>query len=111
MEITIEEESDIQVFYIQGEIDFYNSRKVGEAIRRSVSRKKNKIVLDLREVPYVDSSALIVLMKGVNELRRIDGSLKLVNVRESLRRVLDLTGLIAYIDIYYSVDHALASFA
>jgi len=73
--------------------------------------RKGHIVLDLAEVPYLDSAALGVLVDAVRRAREIGGALHLVNMTPFVRRAFDITRLIKIFQVHESVDAALAAIA
>jgi stage II sporulation protein AA (anti-sigma F factor antagonist) len=63
--------------------------RMGEVMNRSLGR----FVIDMAEVPYVDSRGLEVLKETTDELADSGRSLRLCATNETVREVLDLTGL------------------
>lgn len=70
-----------------------------------------RVILDLSEVPYFDSSVLGQLVHSHAILTKAGGGLKLASPSERISGVLSLTRLISVFDVYHSREDALASWA
>jgi anti-anti-sigma factor len=82
------------VVILVGEIDISTAGKLDRAIEQ-VSRPEPpaRVLLDLGGVTFCDSHGISLLVLASKRLARGGNELVLVNVRESLLRVLDITGL------------------
>ena len=81
------------------------------AIRQLVQRGSRKILLNLRDVHYIDSVGLSEIVEGFKTSRNAGGMLKLCEVVPGFRRLLDVTKLDRVIEVFESEDAALRSFA
>ncbi|MGH2651982.1 MAG: STAS domain-containing protein, partial [Actinomycetota bacterium] len=66
------------VLEVQGEVDLYTSSQLREAIVRLTEEDENRIVVDLYNVSFMDSSGLGVLVAGLKRARERGGELALV---------------------------------
>ncbi len=80
--------------------------RLAEAFDSSLGR----FVVDAREVPFVDSRGLELLVDSAGELGQSGRSLKLCGVGETVREVLDLTGLAPLFEFYEDVNAGSRSF-
>jgi anti-sigma B factor antagonist len=80
------------------------------AIRESVQRGSLKILLNLREVHYIDSNGLSEIVEGFKTSKTAGGMLKLCEVVPGIRRLLVVTKLDRVIEVFESEDAALSSF-
>lgn len=69
-----------------------------------------RVILDFANVPYVDSSALEVMLEFAEVQRSAGQAAKLASVTETCREILDLTDLLGEFEVYDSVDSAVRSF-
>ena len=99
MEIDTREQGGIVILSINGEIDLYNAPELKEAIQKLVDEKKNKIIVNLDRVSYVDSSGIGALISSFSNLKKQEGSLRICNVSGSVRKVFELTKLTTFFDI------------
>lgn len=84
-----------------------------EALRAHVThllRDRRSIVLHLGEVVFIDSSGLGTMVRTLTSTRQAHGDLKLCDVPEHVRKVLQLSHLTKLFDSHESEDHAVAAF-
>ena len=68
------------------------------------------IVLHMGEVGFIDSSGLGTMVRSLTSTRRAHGDLKLCNVPEQLRKVLEMSRLTQVFDTHESEEKAIAAF-
>lgn len=73
-------------------------------------RDRRSIVLHLGEVGFIDSSGLGTMVRALANTRQARGDLKLCNVPENVRKVLDMTRLTTVFDTHDSEEKAVAAF-
>jgi anti-sigma B factor antagonist len=71
--------------------------------------ERDKIVVNLEKVGFLDSTGLGVLVGGLKRVRAHDGSLDLVCTREQILKIFRITGLTKVFGIYETVDQAIAA--
>jgi anti-sigma B factor antagonist len=105
---TVTAGADCAVLRIVGEIDVYRAPQLRERVIQLLADGTRHLVADLREVDFVDSTGLGVLVGSLKRLRERDGSLTLVASRGRIPQLLDLTGLIRIFTLYQSVPEAIS---
>jgi len=110
MQISAEEKNGINIYRLSGDIDINTSPDVKKAFDRIVSQKKNKIVINLKAVGYVDSSGLATLVEILKNLRVYGGKLKLSNLSPKVKGLFEITRLDKLFDITQEEDQAVGSF-
>jgi anti-sigma B factor antagonist len=88
-----------------------NPAELLNAIRQLVQRGSRKILLNLRDVHYIDSEGLREIVEGFKTTKDEGGMLKLCEVVPGFRRLLVVTNLDRVIDVFESEGDALRSFA
>ena len=88
-----------------------NPAELVNAIRQLVQRGSRKILLNLRDVHYIDSDRLSEIVEGFKSTRNAGGILKLCEVVPGFRRLLVVTNLDRVIEVFESEGDALRSFA
>lgn len=73
-------------------------------------RDRRSIVLDLSEVGFIDSSGLGTIVRTLTSTRQARGELKLCNVPQHIRKVLELSHLTKLFDTHESEEKAVAAF-
>jgi len=84
-----------------------------ESLRAHVAwllRDRRSIVLHLGEVGFIDSSGLGTIVRTLTSTRQVHGDLKLCNVPEHVRKILELSHLAKLFDTHESEEKAVASF-
>ncbi len=111
MNIGVREHGKVVIIVPEGDI------KVGEgdiALRETVQRQldeaRQRIVLDLAQVRFMDSAGLGELVASLKRVRDAGGGLKVANVNQRISDALTVTQLVRVLDIYGSVEEAIASF-
>jgi anti-sigma B factor antagonist len=103
---------DVVVLEVSGRITVGEGSVVLRDIVRELADKGNrKIVLNLGEVVYVDSSGLGELVKTHTTIRNKGGELKLANISKRVGDLLQLTRLYMVFDIHKDEASAVRSFA
>jgi len=80
------------------------------AVRGLVADEKKKIILNLAEVDYIDSSGVGELVGCFTTVRNAGGELKLLNLTQKVHDVLHVTKLYTVFDIKDDEFHAVKSF-
>jgi len=75
-----------------------------------IEQDKKRVVIDLSQVDWMNSTGLGILISGYTTLRNTDGELKLANVTEKIQSLLTITKLVTVFEAYDSVDEAVQSF-
>jgi anti-sigma B factor antagonist len=96
------------VVRVGGELDVATGPALRSALIELVEGGARHVVLDLAEVPFVDSSALGVFVTGLKRLRIAGGTLRLAACQPPVRAVLKITSLDRVFFLYPSVEAALA---
>src|SRR5688572_21058451 len=81
-----------------------------EAVDRLVGLGCRKLLLNLQEVPYIDSGGLGVLVSKYCTLRRREGQPKLCNLTPRTAKVLDITRLLTVFGSFASEADGVKSF-
>ena len=85
MQVKHEDKNGVTVCYITGEIDINTAPQVKKAFDKLVGAKKEKLLINLKDVSYVDSSGLATLVEILKCLRSYGGKLKLSNLSAKVK--------------------------
>jgi len=88
------------VLSVAGELDMYTSPSLDEHLVALMVGDSPKIALDLSAVPFMDSSSLGILVVNLKRLRDRGGTMALVGVSGSPKKVLSITGIDRVIPVY-----------
>ena len=90
---------------VQDDADAFGQR-LEQALRQSMGR----LVIDVAEVPYLDSQGLEILTDAAEQLQSTGQSLRLSGANETLRTVFEITELHQHFDHYQDIHTAVRSF-
>ena len=82
-----------------------------DAITKLVDGGKAKIILNLADVPYVDSAGLGEIVRCYTTVSRKGGKLKLVNLTKKIQDLLAITKLLTVFECYDAEEEAIRSFS
>jgi anti-anti-sigma factor len=82
----------VLVLSVRGEIDLVSVPQLEEALRKAETSAAKRVVLDLADVEFMDSSGLHALLRAWQRFEQNRGRLVLSRVSPQVRRLLELTG-------------------
>jgi len=97
------------VLPLQGEIDLNVSPEIAQTFTELVRSKPPRVVVDLTNVTYIDSSGLAVLIVGMQQVKEYGGKFALVGLQNDVRSILETARLDQFFSTYPRVDDALAA--
>ena len=95
------------VVYATGDIDLERSPQFQQALLKLLDERPAHIVVNLKEVPYMDSSGVASLVKLLSRIRKSGSSLRLVELNERVRSLFEITRLDSVFDIRASEEEAI----
>jgi anti-sigma B factor antagonist len=111
MKIGKRKNGDVTILDLKGKI------LVGEGIDElrssiddSVKEKESKILLNFENVPYLDSTGLGEVVRSYTSVRKMGGTIKIVNLTNKVKDLLSVTKLITVFETFEDEDKALNSF-
>jgi len=104
----IETVDDAYVVQLGGELDLYNADRLKEALAEVAAKSPARVVVDLTEVDFMDSTALGALIEARTRLADGSGFLLAAPGVET-RRALQISGLDRHFSVHDSLSAALAT--
>ena len=102
---------DVTILDLRGEVRIgEGSIALRDAIRNLADTGKNKLLLNLAGVSYIDSSGIGELIANYTTVSRQGGQLKLLNLTDRIQNLLVITKLLTVFDAYDNEAEALQSF-
>ena len=87
-------DGDATVVALRGEIDLNNSPELrGELFTLLGRQSPKKLVLNLAQVPYMDSSAVAVLVETLQRVRKQGGKVCLTNLQPRVQGLIEIARL------------------
>jgi anti-sigma B factor antagonist len=90
----VEPASHAVVATVRGEIDLHNSPELrGVLLDLLAKHEPKRLVLNLGQVPYMDSSAIAVLVESLQKIRKIGGRIFLTDLQPRVKGLLEIARL------------------
>ena len=106
--IRIEAVGSARVVRLGGELDLYNAEQVRSALAEVLAQAPERVVVDLSEVEFIDSTALGVLIEARTKLENPRGFFLAAPALET-RRALQISGLDRHFSVLDTVPEALVA--
>jgi len=112
IQVTTRQVGDVSVIDVNGRITLGEGASIlRESIRDLVSKGNKKILLDLNDVSYIDSSGIGELVSGFTTVTNQGGTLKLLGLTKRVKDLLQITKLYTVFDVFDDEPGAIRSFA
>jgi anti-sigma B factor antagonist len=103
---------DVVVLDVKGRVTLGEGDELlKDKVNSLLNQGKNKIVLNLAEVPYVDSAGLGEIVRTYTTVSRQGGSLKLLNLTKRITDLLSITKLLTVFETFDAENDAVRSFS
>ena len=110
MEITTNESGSVMVLYLNGRLDLASGAGLKEQIKSFMSEQKCSLHLNLKDVDFINSSGLGVLVSIMKEIRMQKGRLTLSNMASYVKEIFEITQLSHIFEIYETEEEAVRSY-
>jgi anti-sigma B factor antagonist len=111
MELKVTQQDGVAIVEIVGELDAFNLAQASTAVDALVGADKPKVVLNLRLMSFINSSALGYLIKARKTALAHGGEIVIAHPRQMLRKLLVTLGLDKVYTIFETVEEAVKHFA
>ena len=101
-------DDDTHVLAVTGEIDLFTAPEFKQRMSALIDAGRSRIVVDLTQTTFIDSSSLGVLIGAHRRLKLRGGALLVVCDSEAIAKTFKITGLDGVFTLAASVDEALA---
>ena len=99
------------VVAVRGDLDLFTASELKTVLAQAIGAGRNRIIVDLAETTFLDSSGLGVLVVALKRLRSCHGALAIVNLNENLTTIFRMTGLDQTLTILPTRDAAIEAVA
>jgi anti-sigma B factor antagonist len=111
MKVTTHTQGDAYVISLQGRIlgdtesqDFMNT------VKAAIIDGKRRVVFDLTDVEWMNSSGLGMLIAGQGQFKEVEGQIKLTGLNDSVSKIMHMNKLNLVFDIHTSLESAIKTF-
>src|SRR5260221_14389186 len=110
MSFSIKKQGEIVVVEVEGQLIVGNRQEIKQKVLDELKRGERKFLIDFAQTGYIDSSCLGVLVSLSKKIREQGVELRLANLNDAPRTLVELTKLDTLFQISDTRDRALASF-
>ena len=97
----------VSIVELAGEVDLYTAPEVKRELLKVIEDGAQRVVVDLTETTFIDSTTLGVLLGGLKRLRAVDGEIVLVCSDRNIRKIFEITLLDRVFPIVETAEEAL----
>ena len=111
MKFKSKESNGIEIIKLEGNVlGGPDAAQLNDSLHKLIEEKKNKVIVDLSDVPLMNSSGLGMLIAAATTMRNAGGELKLAGASEKILHLLKVTKLVTIFEHYSTVAQAVESF-
>ena len=99
-------DDETHVVAVTGEIDLFTAPEFKLRVSAPVDAGRVRVIVDLTETTFIDSSSLGVLIGAHRRLRRLEGALVIVCSNDAIIKTFRITGLDGVFTIVGTLDEA-----
>lgn len=87
----------VYLIEVKGELDLFGAPDFRKKVISRINGTSNKVLFDLSEMTYIDSSGVGAFIKILQELKKSGGDHRVVNLQHGPRQVFQLSNIISLI--------------
>ena len=111
LNISVRQAGDVTILDLGGKVTIgEGSIALRTAVRNLIADGKTKVLLNMSDISYCDSSGIGELVSSFSAIQREGGSMKLLNLTKKLKELMSITKLLTVFDNFEDEETALASF-
>lgn len=111
VKLSVRQIGDVTVIDAEGRITLgEGSSTFRDTIKDLSAKGSKKILLDLADITYIDSSGIGEMVAGFTSVSNAGGTLKLLNLTKRVKDLLQITKLYTVFEVFDDEAKALASF-
>ena len=100
----------VTVVSLQGSLELSQQEKFKETLLKQVTGDPCSLVINLKEVDFIDSTCLGALIAVARRLRERGGDVKLSNMTPEVRSIFQITRLEKVFEIFEGIDDAVSAY-
>ncbi|HOK40721.1 MAG TPA: STAS domain-containing protein [bacterium] len=110
MDYTMKEKDGIVIIVLKNNFSKNVVKDVNKEIEKIIEQKKDKILFNLEQTNFIDSTGLALMISTVKQLQNSNGQVKFCGINQNVKQLLDVTRLNQYFDIYDNEQEAIETF-
>lgn len=111
MEIHVRTSSNVTIIDLSGNLIIGKSEEsLRETIKQMIADDRKHLLLNLADVPTIDSSGIGAMIKSFTSVKEAGGKLKVLRPSRMARQLLSITGLLSVLETYEDEKTAISSY-
>jgi anti-sigma B factor antagonist len=106
LSMTVSSTGAQSVLDVRGEVDLHSATQLQDRLFQLIAAGRQRVVVDLTALSFLDSTGLGVLVAARNEAERAGAALRLVCTSDRMLKLFRITGLDAVFEIYATMAEA-----
>jgi len=106
MEISQEKVNDIAVVSLKGRLNVTTTAELEQVFSKLLEDKQTKVLVECRELEYISSAGLRVLLTAAKQFKKISGEIALAGLSQNVKQVFEISGFTSIFPIYTTRDEA-----
>ena len=103
MKVVRRDQNELVIFDLDGDFDSLNAGPVKEELRTAIIESEASVLINMENVPYIDSAGLGTLVSALKTARERGGNVWLAGLTPQVKMVVELTRLHFVFEIFDSV--------
>jgi anti-sigma B factor antagonist len=110
MEVTEKRQNGVIVLVPKGRLDSNTSDDFEKRLLGLVGAGETSVVIDFKDLDYISSAGLRVLLKAAKELKKKNGQIAFCAVKDYIREIFELSGFVSFFPIHPTLEDSLKIF-
>lgn len=111
MDINVEKENEVTIVSLNGRLDAGTAPALEEKLNGIAGEGETKVLVDCRELDYISSAGLRVLLAMAKKFKKNNGQIALCTMSPAVKQVFEISGFTSIFPIYANRDEALKGMA
>ena len=110
MEVNQSQLEGITILALKGRLDSNTSDEFEKRLLGMVQAGEVRFILDFKELDYISSAGLRVLLKTAKELKRNNGQFSLCSIKDYIREIFEMSGFVSFLPIHTDLEESIKTF-
>lgn len=109
LQVHATQKDEARILYIDGFINAHTVQEFEKSVQSALEEKNFRILINCKDLQYINSSGLGVLMGVIEEIQDNDGFLYLSNMNETVFNIFDTLGFTHLFKVFDTEEEAISS--
>ncbi len=106
MDVKVRYTENVTILELAGSLDVSNAHQIRQAMVEVISDESAQVVVNLRDLYFIDSSGLAALVLGLKRAREHEGNLCLCSLQSPVRMIFEMTRFDKVFEIFVNEEDA-----